>query len=100
MSRIQSLKNERNNQIREFYEKQAAKKIGNKQLYRHQAILVMASAKFFLAERTIEDILSEDNETSSEPVDPNQIDMFQVIKEEEIKNSNNHKKQKNDNTKN
>lgn len=82
MSRNYQLMDERDRQIREYYVKMAAKEINNKQLYRHAAILVMASKKFFLTEKYIERILSGNNESDKEPVNPNQKTIFDEMEEE------------------
>lgn len=58
MSRIPQLKRNRNETIRKAYAVLAAKMIGTKQLYRHDAILEMLSKKFYLAQSTIERIVS------------------------------------------
>jgi hypothetical protein len=75
MSRIPELKHERDKQIRDKYMQLAEKKVKDKQLYRHEAILEMLSHKFFLAAATIERIVSGNSE-SVPFVDPNQVKMF------------------------
>jgi len=78
MSRIPELKHERDKQICEKYAQLTEKKVKDKQLYRHEAILEMLSKKFFLASATIERIVSGNSE--SRPfVDPNQVSIFDVI---------------------
>lgn len=72
MSRWQNLKSSRNQKIKDAYAKLASQKIGNQQKYRHLAILEMLSPQFFLAPRTIENILGmSENEDN-----PNQLDLF------------------------
>lgn len=81
MSRIPELKHERDKQIREAYTKIAGKMVGDKQLYRHEAILEMLSKKFYLGAATIGKILSDNESTPF--VNPNQIKMFDEPEEKE-----------------
>lgn len=74
MSRIPELKNERDYRIREKYKELAEKKIGNTQLYRHDAILEMLSKKFYLSTSWIERIVSGN---TGAPYDPNQTKLFE-----------------------
>jgi len=85
MSRLKHLKEKRDQRIRDFYAKMAAKEINGQQLYRHPAILAMASDKFCLAELTIQNIVSGNAEsTAKDYVDPNQKSIFDEIPEEDI----------------
>ena len=83
MSRIPELKKERNDAVIAYYKLQADKKIYGKQMYRHEAILAMASKKFFLAESTIQQILGGHDVNDKMPVDPNQLNLLDEIKKNE-----------------
>ena len=90
MSRNPKLKEALFEEICKFYEAQSEKLIDGVQLYRHKAILTMASKKFYLTPDYIERIVSGNTGTPKEPVDPNQISMFNEEKEnEKVSNKNN-----------
>ena len=58
MPKRPDLKQKRNAAIRQHYNTLASKKVAEKQLYRHDAILEMLSSKYFLSAATIDDIVS------------------------------------------
>ncbi len=60
----------RNNHIKEVYTNLSSKRIGKARKYSEEAIIVMISAKFYLSEGTVENILynrikykTQDNDT-------------------------------------
>lgn len=57
MSRDRDLRDERDKKIKEEYQKLASKKVGDVELYRHEAMLVILSKKFWLSPVTINNIL-------------------------------------------
>lgn len=83
MSRIPELKKQRNDAIKKKYEELASKQTGTGvQLYRHEAICHILGKKFFLAPLTIQNIVSDNDGGSSETTDPNQISIFDQLKEQ------------------
>ncbi len=74
MSRDSELKAKRDERICARYKALADKKIGGKQMYRHEAILEMMKDEFFLTPDTIERIVSNEGK-DEEPENPNQIKM-------------------------
>jgi len=83
MSRIPELKKERNDAIKKKYAELASKQVNGVQLYRHEAICNMLGKKFFLAPLTIQNIVSDNDSKPGENVDPNQINIFDQIKDQE-----------------
>jgi len=83
MSRIPELKKERNEAIKKKYEELAAKQVNGVQLYRHEAICNMLGKKFYLAPLTIQNIVSDNDGSSTETTDPNQLNLLDQIDEHE-----------------
>jgi hypothetical protein len=70
MSRRPDLKKSRNDSIKEAFKKLEDEKIHGVQKYRHEAILLILSKRFYLAANTIQKILVEVDEPN------NQIKLF------------------------
>lgn len=85
MSRIPELKKQRNDAIKKKYEELASKQVsgGGVQLYRHEAICHILGKKFFLSPLTIQNIVSDNDGSSTETTDPNQLNLLDQIDEHE-----------------